>query len=61
VTKTIDDYEPGTLYRTADGAVWELVGIFDRPSLVFKNLRTGERMMGAINSPMANSFKVLAV
>jgi hypothetical protein len=60
MTKRVEDYMPGTLY-TADGSdLWELVGVFDSPAVVFENRHTRERCVAAINSPLANAFKPLA-
>ncbi len=44
----IEDVEAGQLYTQNGNDVWEVKSYFSRPSLILKNLQTGEEMNGGI-------------
>jgi len=55
----IDGVEPGQLYTKNGKDVWEVKSYFSRPSLILKNLHTGEEMNGGVGCLNFKSFEKL--
>jgi hypothetical protein len=54
---SIGSHTVGNFYTLTGQDVWELAGYFDRPALIFRNARTGETRIGAIDSLLVSEFK----